>query len=88
MHVSVAIERDIAMSTLSVGAFRQRVDDQLVTLFGVDVPAQPGAKLGHYLITNGGDATLQGCTASLSAVFARRIEGSVAYSRDGADGSR
>ena len=38
---------DIAMSTLSVGAFRQRVDDQLVTLFGVDVPAQPGAKLGH-----------------------------------------
>ena len=45
MHVSVAVERDIAMSTLSVGAFRQRVDDQLVTLFGVDVPAQPGAKL-------------------------------------------
>jgi hypothetical protein len=80
MHVSVAVERDVAMSTLSVGAFRQRVDDQLVTLFGVDVPAQPGAKLGHYLITNAGDATLQGCTASLSTVFARRIEGSVAYS--------
>ncbi len=80
MHVSVAVERDVAASTLSFGAFRQRVDDQLVTLFGVDLPSQPGAKLGHYLISNAGDATVQGCTASLSTVFAGRIEGSVAYS--------
>jgi hypothetical protein len=80
MHVAVAVERDVAASTLSFGAFRQRVDDQLVTLFGVDLPSQPGAKVGHYLITNAGDATVQGCTASLSTVFAGRIEGSVAYS--------
>jgi hypothetical protein len=80
MHLSVAVERDLAASTVSIGAFRQRVDDQLVTLFGVDLPAQPGAKLGHYLITNAGDATVHGCTASLSTVFAGRIEGSLAYS--------
>jgi hypothetical protein len=80
MHISVAVERDVAASTLSFGAFRQRVDDQLVTLFGVDLPAQPGAKLGHYLISNAGDAIMRGCTTSLSTVFAGRIEGTVAYS--------
>ena len=79
-HVSVGVERDIARSTLAVRAFRQRVDDQLVTMFGVDIPSQPGAKLGHYLVGNVGDATVQGCSASLSTVIARRFQGSVGYS--------
>ena len=79
-HVSVGVERDIAGSTLAVRAFRQRIDDQLVTMFGVDLPSQPGAKLGHYLIGNAGDATVQGCSASLSTMIARRFQGSVAYS--------
>ena len=79
-HVSVGVERDIARSTLAVRAFRQRVEDQLVTMFGVDLPSQPGAKLGHYLIGNAGDATVQGCSASLSTMIARRFQGSVAYS--------
>jgi hypothetical protein len=80
MHVSVTVERDLQASTLAFRAFRQRVDDQLVTLFGVDLPSQPGAKLGHYLIANAGDMTAQGCTTSLTTTIARRIEGSVAYS--------
>jgi hypothetical protein len=79
-HVSVGVERDIARSTVAVRAFRQQVDDQLVTMFGVDMPSQPGAKQGHYLIGNAGDATVQGCSASLSAMIARRFQGSVAYS--------
>jgi hypothetical protein len=80
MHVSVSVERDIAASTLAFRAFQQRVDDQLVTLFGIDLPSQPGAKLGHYLIANAGDVTAQGCTASLSTMIAGRLEGSLAYS--------
>jgi hypothetical protein len=79
-HVSFGVERDIAQSTLAVRAFRQRVDDQLVTMFGVDLPSQPGAKLGHYLVGNVGDAMVQGCSASLSTMIARRFQGSVAYS--------
>ena len=79
-HVSFGVERDIARSTLAVRAFRQRVDDQLVTMFGVDLPSQPGAKLGHYLVGNVGDATVQGCSASWSTMIARRFQGSVAYS--------
>jgi hypothetical protein len=79
-HVSVGVERDIARSTVAFRAFRQRVDDQLVTLFGVDLPSQPGAKLGHYLVGNAGNVTAQGCSASLSTMIAGRIQGSVAYS--------
>ena len=80
MNVSVAVERDIARSTIAVRAFRQRVDDQLVTMFGVELPSQPGAKQGHYLIGNAGDLTAQGCTASLSTMLAGRVQGSLAYS--------
>ena len=79
-HVSIGVERDVAHSTLAVRAFRQRVDDQLVTMFGVDLPSQPGAKLGHYLVGNVGDATVQGCSASLSTMIAGRFQGSLAYS--------
>jgi hypothetical protein len=79
-HVSIGVERDVAHSTLAVRAFRQRVDDQLVTMFGVDLPSQPGAKLGHYLVGNVGDATVQGCSASWSTMIAKRFQGSLAYS--------
>ena len=41
--MSVDVERDIPGATLSVGAFRETVADQLVTLFGVDLPFQPSA---------------------------------------------
>jgi hypothetical protein len=80
MHLSVGVERDVARSTLAVRAFRQRVDDQLVTIFGVDLPSQPGAKLGHYLVGNAGDATVQGCSASLTTMITGRFRGSLAYS--------
>ena len=63
-------------STIAVRAFRQHVDDQLVTLFGVDLPVQPGAKQGHYLLATRGDVTAQGCTASLSDDDAGRVQGS------------
>ena len=50
-HAEIEIERDIAATTVSVRAFRQQVDDQLVTLFGLDMPGAPAA-LGHYFISN------------------------------------
>lgn len=79
-QIAVAIERDIAESTLSFRAFRQHVDDQLVTLFGADMPAQPSAKLGHYFVGNVGDVGAAGCTTAFSTTVARRVRGSVAYS--------
>jgi len=79
-QIAVAIERDIADSTISFRAFRQRVDDQLVTLFGADMPGQPSAKLGHYVVGNVGDVGAAGCTAMFSTSVAGRVQGSVAYS--------
>ena len=80
-HVSVAVERDIARSTVAVRAFRQRVDDQLVTMFGVELPvaarrearALPGRQRRRR-------RRAQGCTASLSTMIAGRVQGSLAYS--------
>jgi hypothetical protein len=78
--MAIEVERDIARSTISLRAFRQHVDDQLVTLFGADLPAQPNAKVGHYLVGNAGDASATGCTAALRTLLMSRIHGSVAYS--------
>lgn len=79
-HVAFEIARDIAASTISLRAFRQHVDDQLATLFGADLPAQPNAKVGHYFVGNAGDASAIGCTAALRTLLASRLHGSVAYS--------
>ena len=79
-HLAVEVERDIARSTVSLSAFRQNVDDQLVTLFGADLPAQLNAKLGHYVVGNAGDVSAMGCTAAFRTLVASRVHGSVAYS--------
>ena len=79
-RVGVEIERDIAGSTIALGAFRQEVDDQLVTLFGVNVPDQPVATVGHYVVGNAGDVSAAGCTASFRTSLADRVSGSIAYS--------
>ena len=61
-------------------AFRQHVDDQLVTLFGVDQPGQPNAVLGHYFVANSGGVDATGYSAGIKAVIASRVHGSVEYS--------
>jgi hypothetical protein len=78
--MAVAVERDLLGSTVSFTAFRQHVDDQLVTVFGADMPQRPSAKVGHYLVGNIGDADAIGCTTSFRTTLASRISGSVGYS--------
>src|SRR5205823_4497977 len=72
------VERDIASATVSVRAFRQQVADQLVTLFGLDVPGAPSA-LGHYFVGNTGDVNASGMSAGVRAALAHRVHGSVEY---------
>ena len=75
-----SVERDFGASTLAVRAFRQHVNDQLVTVFGGEVPGQPTANVGHYLVGNTGDVDAQGASAEFRAVIASRVHGSVRYS--------
>jgi Carboxypeptidase regulatory-like domain/TonB dependent receptor len=79
-HSAVEVERDIAGSTVSLGVFHQRVDDQLVTLFGADVPDRPSAKFGHYFVGNAGAVDANGCSAAFRTTLVNRIHGSVTYS--------
>jgi hypothetical protein len=77
-HMELEVERDVASATVSVRAFRQHVADQLVTLFGLDLPGAPA--LGNYLIGNAGDVNASGMSAGVRAAIAGRIRGSVEYS--------
>jgi len=79
-QAEVAVERDLGASTLAVRAFHQHVDDQLVTIFGADLPGQPAAKLGHYVVGNAGSGDASGCSAAIRTMIAGRIRGSIEYS--------
>src|SRR5450759_1876192 len=78
-HMEVAVERDVALATITVRAFRQHVADQLLTLFGLDLPGTPAA-VGHYFLMTAGDADASGVSAGLRVAFAHRVRGSVEYS--------
>jgi hypothetical protein len=87
-HVQVGLERDVAVATLSVRAFRQQVSDQLATLFGIDNPGGPDAQLGHYFVHTSGDIDASGIGTGVRAAFAGRVHGAVEYSLTHAQWSR
>jgi TonB dependent receptor-like, beta-barrel/Carboxypeptidase regulatory-like domain len=78
-HVEVEVERDIASATVSLRAFKQHVNDQIVTLFGVSAVDAPST-VGNYLLGNVGDADASGLTAGVRAAIASRVHGTVEYS--------
>jgi hypothetical protein len=60
-HVEIALERDLdAGVTVSVRAFGQRVNDQLIEMFGADLPGRPETPLGHYFVGSAGDIDARG----------------------------
>jgi hypothetical protein len=78
-HMEVEVERDFAATTVSVRAFRQHIDDQLVTVFGLDLPDAP-SHVGHYFVGNVGNIDAIGMSAGVRASIAGRVHGSVEYS--------
>lgn len=80
-HVEIELERDLVVgSTIAFRAFRQHVDNQLVTLFGVRPPESPQATLGHYFVASSGDVDAIGWSARARATLAERVHGSLEYS--------
>ena len=77
-HMEVEVERDFAATTVSVRAFRQHTDDQLVTVFGIDLDSP--ARVGHYFVGNVGNIDAVGLSAGIRASIAGRVHGSVEYS--------
>ena len=63
---------------LGVRRFRQRVDDQLATLFGLPLSGGPNSP-GHYFVASAGSVDAQGWGFSARSTPTQRIRGSVEY---------
>lgn len=84
-HLEVAAERQMAGDILlGVRAFRQRGEDQIVTLFGVSaVEGMLGT--GHYRVGSAGDFDATGWGVSVSRTIAEGTRASLDYTRAGAE---
>ena len=78
-HFAVEAERDLGAATISIRAFRQHVDDQLVTIFGME-SSTARTQLGHYLVGNAGDVDATGWSAGFRTALMSRVHSSVEYS--------
>jgi TonB-dependent receptor-like protein/carboxypeptidase family protein len=85
-HMEVAAEQPIADDVVvGMRVFRQQVNDQLVTLFGVSLPSTAGASLGHYYVGNAGDVDARGWGVSVSRTVADAIHASIDYTQTDAE---
>lgn len=64
---------------LGVRRFFQSVDNQLVTVFGMQVPQAPRSN-GHYLVASAGGVESEGWGVRVSTPPSRRVQASVDYS--------
>ena len=80
-QMELAVEREGPGSVLvGVRAFRQRVDDQVVTLFGVALADVP-AGMGHYQVGSAGDYDAVGWGVSVSRVVNDHLRAAVDYTQ-------
>jgi len=85
-HMEVAAEQPIADDiVVGMRVFRQQVNDQLVTLFGVSLPSTAGANIGHYYVGNAGDVDARGWGVSVSRTVSRAIRASIDYTQTNAE---
>lgn len=80
-QVELAVERKWPGSILiGVRAFRQRVEDQVVTLFGGSI-TDPAYSVGHYQVGSAGDFDATGWGVSVSRVVSNHLRASVDYTQ-------
>ena len=85
-HYEIAAEREVPGSVvIGVRAFRQNVDDQLVTLFGVAPPGTAASMVGHYYVASGGDVETRGWGVSVSRDVTHGLRASIDYTYAGAN---
>ena len=90
-HVEFVVEHELTDAyVVGVRRFFQGVDDQLVTLFGVDTPNGLPADLGqgHYYLASAGSVDADGWGVSLNRSLPGRVRGRVDYSLTRARWSR
>jgi hypothetical protein len=80
LHAAIEVERSLGDATIAFKVIHQRSRDQLMTLFGAEMPDQPNAKLGHYFVGSAGDTKATGGAASFETRMSKWVRGSVEYS--------
>jgi len=81
-HYEVAAEQPFADDVvLGVRVFRQQINDQLVTLFGLSIPGASPPGIGHYFIGNTGDVDAQGWGVSVSRTVVDGTRASIDYTQ-------
>jgi outer membrane receptor protein involved in Fe transport len=79
-HFELGLEHDLSpRDVVGFRTFYQRVDDQLVTLFGVRAPEGNSAELGHYYTGNSGNVDGRGWGMTYRHDVTSRVRGSVDY---------
>lgn len=79
-HVELAAEREWAGEVVTgVRVFRQAVEDQTITLFGITTPGTIDTNLGHYYLASAGDFTARGWGVSVSRTIPGLVEASIDY---------
>ena len=79
-HVELAVERPVADAVVvGVRAFHQRVDDQIVTMFGAAME-DSAATRGHYQVGSAGNFIAQGWGVSVSRAVGPGMHASIDYS--------
>lgn len=85
-HLEIASEHDMGRGmVIGLRAFRQNVDDQIVTLFGMSLPNRAARGIGHYYVASGGDLRARGWGIGISRLVGGRIRGSIDYTRTDAE---
>lgn len=80
-HIEIAAEREwLGAVVLGVRAFRQRVDDQVVTLFGLAMTDTPSG-VGHYHVGSAGNFEARGWSISASRALTEGVRASVDYTQ-------
>jgi outer membrane receptor protein involved in Fe transport len=79
-QLEVAVEREFNESAVvSVRRFVERVDDQLVTIFGAPVFGDASPDIAHYVVGSAGAVDADGWGVKVASATTRRLRGSVDY---------
>jgi hypothetical protein len=79
-YLDVLFEHEFSGYAVGVRRFFQGVDNQLMTLFGVQMRSGPQS-VGHYYVASAGAVDAQGWGIRLSLPTSKRMGGSIDYSR-------
>jgi len=78
--MEVALERDLdAGVTVSLRGFGQRVNDQLIEMFGVDLAGRPETPVGHYFVGSAGDIDARGWGVGMTQQVPGYLRSTIEY---------